>query len=110
MGNANNTFSVASPGFAGALNRIDQNVDMVTVRFNYKFGGFGPVVARYWSDPANQGPAIAGAFLLVEVIVCEGQRRLGFIFEDVVVQKTPRHCRDKQSAYQRLFSNSWYSH
>jgi outer membrane immunogenic protein len=34
--------------FAGALNRIDQNVDMVTVRFNYKFGGLGgPVVAKY---------------------------------------------------------------
>jgi outer membrane immunogenic protein len=47
MGNANNTFSVASPVFAGALNRIDQNVDMVTIRFNYKFGGPGPVVARY---------------------------------------------------------------
>jgi outer membrane immunogenic protein len=30
------------------LNRITQDVDMVTVRFNYRFGGFGgPVVARY---------------------------------------------------------------
>jgi outer membrane immunogenic protein len=47
MGNANNSFSVASPVFAGALNRIDQNVDMVTVRLNYKFGGPSPVVARY---------------------------------------------------------------
>jgi outer membrane immunogenic protein len=48
MGNANNSFSVASPVFAGALNRINQDIDMVTIRFNYKFGGLGgPVVARY---------------------------------------------------------------
>jgi len=47
MGNANNTFSVVSPVFAGALNRIDQNVDMFTIRFNYKFGGAAPLVARY---------------------------------------------------------------
>jgi outer membrane immunogenic protein len=33
---------------AGALNRISQDVDMVTFRFSYKFGGYGaPVVARY---------------------------------------------------------------
>jgi outer membrane immunogenic protein len=31
-----------------SLNRITQDVDMVTVRFNYRFGGFGaPLVARY---------------------------------------------------------------
>jgi len=47
MGNANNSFSVAGAAFAGVLNRIDQNVDMVTVRLNYKFGGPSPVVARY---------------------------------------------------------------
>jgi outer membrane immunogenic protein len=48
MGNANNTFSVVDPVFAGALNRISQDVDMVTVRFNYKFGGYGaPVVSKY---------------------------------------------------------------
>jgi outer membrane immunogenic protein len=47
MGNANNTFTVLSPTFAGALNRIEQNVDMVTVRFNYKFGGPGPIIAKY---------------------------------------------------------------
>lgn len=45
MGNANNSFSVVNPLLAGALNRISQDVDMVTVRVNYKFGG--PVVARY---------------------------------------------------------------
>ena len=42
MGNANNSFSVVDPLFAGALNRISQDVDMVTVRGNYRFGG--PVV------------------------------------------------------------------
>jgi outer membrane immunogenic protein len=48
MGNANNTFSVVDPVFAGALNRISQDVDMVTVRFNYKFGGYGaPIVSKY---------------------------------------------------------------
>jgi outer membrane immunogenic protein len=48
MGNANNTFSVASPVFAGALNRINQEVDIVTIRFNYKLGGYGGgVAARY---------------------------------------------------------------
>jgi outer membrane immunogenic protein len=34
--------------FTGALNHITQDVDMVTVRFNYRFGGYGGrVVARY---------------------------------------------------------------
>ena len=48
MGNSNNSFSVANPIVANAVNRINQDVDMVTVRFNYRFGGFGgPVVARY---------------------------------------------------------------
>ena len=38
------TFALVSP----VLTRITQDVDMVTVRFNYRFGGFGsPVVARY---------------------------------------------------------------
>ena len=45
MGNANNSFSVVNPIVAGAANRISQDVDMVTLRVNYKFGG--PVVARY---------------------------------------------------------------
>jgi outer membrane immunogenic protein len=48
MGDANNSFSVVNPIVAGALNRISENVDMVTIRFNYRFGGFGaPVAARY---------------------------------------------------------------
>jgi outer membrane immunogenic protein len=37
MGHANNSFSVDNPILAGALNRIDQDVDMVTARFNYRF-------------------------------------------------------------------------
>jgi outer membrane immunogenic protein len=45
MGNANNSYSVLNPIVAGAANRISQDVDMVTVRVNYRFGG--PVVARY---------------------------------------------------------------
>jgi outer membrane immunogenic protein len=48
MGNSNNSFSVAYPIVAGALNRINQDVDMVTLRVNYRFGGYGaPVAARY---------------------------------------------------------------
>jgi outer membrane immunogenic protein len=47
MGNSNNSFSVVNPIVAGALNRISQDVDMVTVRVNYHFGWGNPVVARY---------------------------------------------------------------
>jgi len=49
MGNANNTFSVVDPRLVGILNsRISQDVDMVTLRFNYRFGGYGaPIAARY---------------------------------------------------------------
>ena len=33
---------------AGAIVHTSQDVDMVTVRFNYRFGGYGaPLVARY---------------------------------------------------------------
>ena len=45
MGSANDTFAVASPVFGGALNRIDQEVDVVTIRVNYKFGWSGAPVA-----------------------------------------------------------------
>jgi outer membrane immunogenic protein len=45
MGNDNNSFS--NPNAAVLLNRVNQNVDMVTLRLNYKFGWGGPVVARY---------------------------------------------------------------
>jgi outer membrane immunogenic protein len=48
MGNSNNSFSVANPIVAGALNRISQDVDMVTLRVNYRFGwGSAPVVSKY---------------------------------------------------------------
>jgi outer membrane immunogenic protein len=48
MGDANNSFSFAGFG-AGAANRIGQDVDIFTIRVNYKFGGYGksPVVAKY---------------------------------------------------------------
>ena len=49
MGDANNTFRFAAP-LAGVVlnNRVSQDVDMVTLRFNYRFGGWGaPVAARY---------------------------------------------------------------
>jgi outer membrane immunogenic protein len=54
MGNSNNSFSVVSPIAAAFLNdRIRQDVDMVTVRVNYRFGwgsagwGGAPVVSKY---------------------------------------------------------------
>jgi len=45
MGTSNNSFSVVNPLLAGAANRISQDVDMVTIRGNYRFGG--PVVSKY---------------------------------------------------------------
>jgi len=48
MGDANNSFT--SPVFvAGVLNnRVSQDVDMLTLRINYRFGGYGaPIAARY---------------------------------------------------------------
>jgi outer membrane immunogenic protein len=47
MGHANNAFSVPNPIVAGALNRIGQDVDMVTLRVNYHFGWGAPLTARY---------------------------------------------------------------
>jgi outer membrane immunogenic protein len=48
MGHANNSFSVVNPIVAGALNRINQDIDMVTLRVNYRFGwGAAPIAARY---------------------------------------------------------------
>jgi hypothetical protein len=48
MGSSNNAFSVVNPLLAGAANRISQDVDMVTLRINYRFGGYGaPIAARY---------------------------------------------------------------
>jgi hypothetical protein len=40
-----------------AANRIEQDVDLVTVRINYRFGGYGaPVAARYWPRPITSSP------------------------------------------------------
>jgi outer membrane immunogenic protein len=49
MGDANNSFSIVNPVNAAFVNnRITQDVDMVTLRFNYRFGGYGaPIAARY---------------------------------------------------------------
>ena len=49
MGNANNSFTVVDPRVAGVLNnRISQDIDMVTLRLNYRFGAYAaPVTARY---------------------------------------------------------------
>ena len=49
MGDANNSFSGLTPVAAAFVNnRISQDVDMVTVRLNYRFGGYGaPIAARY---------------------------------------------------------------
>ena len=48
MGHNNNSFSVTNPIVAGALNRINEDVDLIAIRFNYRFGGYGaPVTARY---------------------------------------------------------------
>ena len=49
MGDANNSFYVCPP-FVGVVlnNRVSQDVDMVTLRINYRFGGYGaPIAARY---------------------------------------------------------------
>jgi outer membrane immunogenic protein len=54
MGGSDLSFSSA-PGFCilacgpvSVLNRVTQDVDMVTLRVNYRFGDFGaPVVSRY---------------------------------------------------------------
>ena len=49
MGDANNSFTGVDPRIALiANNRITQDVDMVTARINYRFGGYGsPVIAKY---------------------------------------------------------------
>jgi outer membrane immunogenic protein len=49
MGDTNNSFSVVNPIVAAAVNnRVSQDVDMVTLRINYRFGGYGaPIAARY---------------------------------------------------------------
>jgi outer membrane immunogenic protein len=49
MGTSNNSFTATGPVLVGVLNnRVRQDVDMVTLRLNYRFGGYGaPVTARY---------------------------------------------------------------
>jgi outer membrane immunogenic protein len=49
LGTKDTTFTTTIPTtLTGVNTRISQDVDMITVRFNYRFGGFGgPVVARY---------------------------------------------------------------
>ena len=49
MGHANNSFTTTDPRLTGFLNdRISQDVDMVTLRVNYRFGwGGAPVVSKY---------------------------------------------------------------
>ena len=49
MGHANNSFTSTDPTVVNFLNsRINQDVDLVTLRINYRFGGYGgPVVAKY---------------------------------------------------------------
>ena len=49
MGDANNSFTGLPPFAANFANdRITQDVDMVTLRINYRFGGYGaPIAARY---------------------------------------------------------------
>jgi outer membrane immunogenic protein len=47
MGGADYSFLVANPLLTGAASRITQDVDMVTVRLNYRFNWGTPVVAKY---------------------------------------------------------------
>ena len=49
MGDANNSFTGLNTLDARFLNnRVTQDVDMVTLRINYRFGGYGaPIAARY---------------------------------------------------------------
>lgn len=48
MGHANNSFTVGPVAAAILNDRVSQDVDLVTLRFNYRFGGYGaPIAARY---------------------------------------------------------------
>jgi outer membrane immunogenic protein len=53
MGDANNSFTSTNTNLVRFLNNsVSQDVDMVTVRVNYRFGGYGagygaPVAPRY---------------------------------------------------------------
>jgi outer membrane immunogenic protein len=48
MGDANNSFTTTDERLAGFLNsRVSQDVDLLTLRVNYRFGGYGRSVAPY---------------------------------------------------------------
>jgi outer membrane immunogenic protein len=49
MGHANNSFTSTNVNLTRFVNdRISQDVDMLTLRINYRFGGYGaPIAARY---------------------------------------------------------------
>ena len=48
MGNSNNSFSCAVTCARFLNDRITQDVDMLTLRINYRFGGYGaPIVSKY---------------------------------------------------------------
>ena len=49
MGHANISFTSTNVNLVNFVNsRINQDVDMITLRINYRFGGYGsPVVAKY---------------------------------------------------------------
>jgi outer membrane immunogenic protein len=47
MGATDNSFPIARGPLAGSLNRIIQDVDMVTVRVNYRFDWGTPLVAKF---------------------------------------------------------------
>lgn len=42
MGDANNSFSVVNPLLAGAANWVSQDVDLLMLGVNYRFGGPTP--------------------------------------------------------------------
>src|SRR4051795_10893000 len=47
MGNRNLNFTTPVGGLLSTVDRVRQDVDMVTARINFRFGGGAPVVARY---------------------------------------------------------------
>jgi outer membrane immunogenic protein len=48
MGDSNNSFSVNAVPAAFLNNRISQDVDMVTLRINYRFGGYGALMTAHY--------------------------------------------------------------
>jgi len=47
MGHNNNSFSTGNPIVVGAANRITQDVDLLTLRINYRFNPYAPIVSKY---------------------------------------------------------------